>query len=342
MPQEYESLSKSSLRTFLRALFTIFGITVALVLISLLFVTTKEKVPQKYAVKILPNAEGKRAVLPDSGPVLLQINIRGVIGLDHLTSTTINEILVESREATLDNGRVKGILLSLNSPGGTVTDASGIYNALQEYKTRYQVPIVAHVDGLSASGAVMISAAADKIVSTDSSLVGSVGVITAPFFNVTNLLEKVGVSSLTIFAGKDKDELNPFRPWTATEGKPVEEITSYFYQYFVNLVTSHRPQLNKEKLMKEYGARVFPASIAQEHGYIDATGYSRSDALKLLLAEAKIEGDYRVVELSDQSWFSELFQSQSPLFTGTMQHRLQLTPEQHPDLQGQLLYLYRP
>lgn len=342
MPQEYESLSKSSLRTFLKALFAIFGVVAALVLISFLFVSTKEKLPQKYTVKILPNAEGKRAVLPDSGPVILQLNIHGVIGLDHLTTSAINELLVESREATLDNNRVKGILLSLNSPGGTVTDASGIYNALQEYKTRYHVPIVGHVEGLSASGAVMISAAADKIVSTDSSIIGSVGVITSPFFNVTSLLEKVGVSSLTIFAGKGKDELNPFRPWTATEGKSVEEITSYFYQYFVNLVTQHRPQLNKEKLMKEYGAKVFPASVAQEHGYIDAIGYSRSDALKLLLAEAKIEGDYRVVELTDHSWFSELFQSKSPLFTGTLEHRLQLSPEQHPNLQNQLLYLYRP
>lgn len=346
--QERESITKSSLRAFMRALFTVLGIVFAFFLFGLIFSSAssaKDQLPQKFAVKVLPDAEGKRAVLPESGPILLQINLRGVIGIDHLTSHAINDLLVESREGDLEHGRVKGILLSIASPGGTVTDASGIYQALQEYKTRFQVPIIAHVDGLSASGAVMVSCAADKIVATDSSLIGSVGVITPPFFNVSNLMDKLGVASLTIFAGKDKDELNPFRPWSKTESEPIQEIIHYYYDYFVNMVTHSRPNLSKEKLTKEYGAQVFPASIAQEHGFIDATGYSRSDALKLLLAQAKLEGhDYRVVELSDKSWVSELFKSQtrSPLITGIMEHRLQLGAQQHPDLQGQFLYLYRP
>lgn len=343
MAQEHESIAKSSLRAFLCALFAVLGILIALFLFAMLFSNAKEQLPQKYTLKVLPDAEGKRTVLSEKGPVLLQINIRGVIGLDHLTSHSINNLLVESREGDLENGRVKGILLSIASPGGTVTDASGIYQALQEYKTRFQVPIVAHVDGLSASGAVMICCAADKIVATESSLIGSVGVITPPFFNVSTLMDKLGVASLTVFAGKSKDELNPFRPWSKTESEPIQEIIHYYYDYFVNMVTHSRPQLSKEKLTKEYGARIFPASIAQEHGFIDATGYSRSDALKLLLTQAKLEGqDYRVIELSDKTWISELFKTQSPLLTGIIEHRLQLGAQQHPDLQGQFLYLYRP
>lgn len=343
MPQEYEPIMKSSLRSFMRALFTLLGIMCGLFLLTLLFSSTKEKLPQRYTVKVLANADGSRAVLPESGPVILQLNLTGGIGLDHLTTEDIQELLLESREGDLENDRVKGILMVVNTPGGTISDASGIYQALLDYKTRHQVPIIAYVDGISASGGVLVCCAADKIVATDVSLIGSVGVITSPFFNVAGLLEKLGVSSLTVFAGKDKDELNPFRPWSKTEGQPVEEIIHYYYDYFLNIVSAHRPMLTKEKLMKDFGAKVFPASIAQEYGYIDAAGYNRSEALKLLLTQAKIENnDYRVVELSNKGWMSDLFSGKSPLFTGSLEHRLNVGLEQHPNFQGKFLYLYRP
>ena len=154
---EQESILNSGLRALVRAIFAILGIAIGLILVAVLFVNTKDKPPQNYSVTVLANAEGKRSALPESGPIILQLNIHGVIGTDGLTSNAINDLLVESREGVLARDRVKGILLSMDTPGGTVTDASGILQALQEYKARYHVPILAHVNGLSASGGVMVS-----------------------------------------------------------------------------------------------------------------------------------------------------------------------------------------
>lgn len=65
-------------------------------------------------------------------------------------------------------------LVYINTPGGTVVDADGIYRALLEYKTKYDVPIYAYIDGLCASGGMYVALAADKIFASDVSLIGSV------------------------------------------------------------------------------------------------------------------------------------------------------------------------
>lgn len=344
MDVKRESIFSSTVRSFFKALAAVIGVGLALILLASLVDGFGEgEVSRTATVKMLPNAEGKREPLGSKAPVILQLNIHGVIGLEQLTADKVRQLLVESREGDLKDNRVKGLLLSIRSPGGTVTDAEGIYQAIKQYKELYKVPVIAYVDGLSASGALFVTAAADKIVSSDASLIGSVGVITSPFFNVTNLMEKAGVEALTIYAGKDKDEMNPFRPWTKEEGEPLHAVINYYYQYFVDLVTQTRPQLNREKLINEYGAKVFPATQALEYGYIDAAGYTPTDALKLVLAEAQLEDkDYRVVELDVKGWSSIFLNSQSPLFTGRVHHQLDLGATFHPDLQGQILYLYRP
>lgn len=345
MNQSRESILSASIRAFFVALFALVGLGVALVVLTLILslVIGESEITQTYTVKVLPDAEGKREALGWKIPVILQLNIHGVIGTDDLTTAKVYNRLVESREGDLKKDRVKAVLVSINSPGGTVSDADGIYRAINDYKEKYKVPVVAYIDGLGASGGIYVAAAADKIVASDVSIVGSVGVISPPFFNVTDLMEKIGVEALTIFGGKGKDELNPFRPWTKDEGDAIHAIISYYYQFFVDLLTKARPQLNREKLVADYGAKVFPAVEAQEMGFIDSANYSREDAIKLLLAQAKLDGqDYRVVELEGKSWASELFQSRSPLLTGKIQHQLMLGEKFDPNLIGKFLYLYRP
>ena len=94
-----------------------------------------------------------------------------------------------------------------------MVDADGIYRAIKHYKEQYQVPVIAYVDGLCASGGMYIACAADKIYATDVSLVGSVGVLFPSFMNFSKLLDTVGVQSLTISSCKGKDDMNPLRPW---------------------------------------------------------------------------------------------------------------------------------
>lgn len=340
-----ESILHASLRTFFVALFWVIGITAGIFLVLLLFslAETTESTPSaSFTEEIVPNADGERKILSKSAPVILKVNIEGTIGELSLTQSKIEDMLVESREGSLKNDRVKAILLSINTPGGTVGDADGIYRALQNYKKMYNVPVYAFVDGMCASGGMYVASAADKIYSTDVSLIGSVGVIAPSYFNVTDLLTKFGVQALTISAGKGKDELNPLRPWKEGEDAQVKELIHYYYDYFVNIVTKARPKLSKEKLVKDYGAAIYPAQKAAELGYIDHAGSSYSQALRALLAAIGIDDNYyQVVELSDESWIKSLFQSKAHILNGEIKHTFGYN-EFSPKLMNQYLYLYKP
>lgn len=341
-----DSLWYSAIRTMVICIFSVVGIFLGFIPVLLLFaglISSAESEPtSKYDVDIVANADNVRKKMSKEAPAVLSIRLDGVIGLNDLTQKNFREMLVESREGTLKNNRVKAILLHIESPGGTVIDADGIYHALKAYKESYKVPVYAYVDGLCASGGMYVAAAADKIYASDVSLIGSIGVLSPSFLNLTQLIEKIGVQALTLTAGKGKDELNPLRPWKPGEQDNMQAIINYYYNEFVNIMTANRKNLSKEKLIDEYGAHVFPASQAAQYGFIDEAGHSRNDVLKLLLKQIGIEDDYyQVVELSSNNWFNSLFSTQSALFKGKVKHEFSLSHEMDPALQGKFLYLYR-
>lgn len=323
-----ESLFLSSLRAFFTALFAILGICAGIFLVVLAFYGLLSLVEEKglpSCVKILPDAEGRRKELTGLHPVILQINVVGEIGKDPLKASKVEEILLKSHEDELKDGRVKGVLLVINSPGGAAVDSDQIYHLLKSYKTQYNIPIYAYIDGLCASGGYYIACASDRIFASDVSLVGSVGVVSwPPFFNVVEAIEKIGVKALTLKAGKDKDTLNPVRPWKEDEQAPYQRFIDYYYAQFVDLVTKERPAIDRKSLVEEYGAQIFPAPIAMEHGYVDVHGASRADVLHALIKKAGIEGSYQVITFKTASWFNELLKERSPLLTGRLKHELAL------------------
>lgn len=343
-----DSILYSAIRALFVSFCVVIGLCLGFVFISVLIGTmasgsTDHKLTTVHTEEILPNAQGKRESVSSTAPVILQINIDSVIGTETLDNKSIRQQLVESREGTFKDDRVKGILLYIDTPGGTVVDADGIFHALTDYKKKYNVPIYAYVDGLCASGGIYVALAADKIFASDISLIGSVGVVAPGFMNITKLLDKIGVEALTLSAGKGKDALNPLRPWKPGEDENYKQIVEYYYDHFVNLVTSYRPNITKEKLVQDYGAYVYPAPEALNLGFIDASGVSLADALKELLEKAEIKDDtYQVIRLENKGWWHNLFSSQSSVLTGKIHHQLSLTPELDLFLRNQYLYLYYP
>lgn len=346
-----ESIFFASLRSFFMTLFGVagflMGILVVIIFIGVLSTSVEgePEISYSYAPQILANADGVRKSLSSDAPVILRLNIDGFIGLESLNQKTIEQQLIESRERSLKNDRVKAILLYINSPGGSATDADAIYRAIKTYKERYKTPIYAYVDGLCASGGMYVAAAADKIYASDVSMIGSVGVILSPALNISQLMEKIGVQSLTLYEGKGKDNLNPLRPWKEGEADNIKTIIDDFYNIFVDVVSSNRPKLDKTKLVDVYGANVFPSSLAKEYGFIDEKGTSYNETLKHLAQAIGIEDNYyQVMELKSTNWLSEIFRSDSGihnLLQGRITHQIQLSPELDPKLQNQILYLYR-
>jgi protease-4 len=346
MEIQRESIFVSALRSFCKVFFSVFGIFLAFILISLFYNImgnqSESPTDTKTNIKYLPDANGNREA-SISSPVILQLNVHGVIGDPKSIDTKMVEhILLDSRIGALRNDRVKGILLHMNTPGGTVVDSDNIYRMIKGYKERYKVPVFAYVEGLCASGGMYISCAADQVFAGPASIIGSVGVIIGPFFNVYEALGKIGVLSKMITQGLDKDMMSPFRPWKPDEDASLKAVTTFFYNQFVDIVTEAKPRLSREKLVQEYGAKVFDSVTAQELGYVDYARSSRDATLLALLKEANVDAasTYQVVELEPKSeWLANLLNSKSPLITGKIEHSIETGA---PCIRDQIAYLYQP
>lgn len=343
-----ESIFTNAVRSLCTSFATILGIVIGLAVAATIFMTiaAPSYLPEGPDPLIMPDAHGERAVLPGNTPAILRIEVQGVVGVDDLTGPVFHDILAHSRKGILQGDRVKGILLHVDTPGGTVVDADAIYRALLAYKEKFKVPVYAFVNGLCASGGMYIVSAADKIYATYPSVIGSIGVIMGPTFNFADAMAKYGVAALTITEGKDKDALNPFRPWKPGEDASIRDITARMYEQFVNIVTNARPKLDKTKLIQDYGAHVFIAKEAQTLGYIDVADTNYGDALTDLVAAAGIgeKEKYQVIQLvPPKPLLPSYFQGKFPLGgNGKITHAFDFSPYHKSELTGKLLYLYNP
>lgn len=342
-----ESIFVSSIRSFCTSFATILGILIGVTVIfaGLMMISGPTIYPPKSDLLIAPDASGNRELLPHTAPVVLKLDISGVIGQGDLTHEKFRNMLYDSRDGMLAHNRVKAILLYINSPGGTVTDSVAIYQELNAYKEKYKIPVYAYVDGMCASGGMYIACSADKIYASSSSVIGSVGVILGPTFNFSGLMDRYGVQSLTITQGKDKDMLNPFRPWVPGEDTSLRNITSILYDDFVQAVTTARTRIDKDKLISTYGAQIYVSPEAEELGYIDVANSDYQTVLKDLTKAAQITEDhfYQVIQLSPpHNLLSDLTTDCKALFKGKMTHVFQVGPYMDSELSGKFLYLYQP
>jgi protease-4 len=192
---------------------------------------------------------------------------------------------------------IAGVILRINSPGGTVTASDLILHELLAFKARKKVPIYACITGIGASGGYYIATAADEISAHPTAITGSIGVLVMRF-NVEGLMSKIGVTEKTVKSGDKKDFLSPFRPATPEEEKIIQAIINSLYKRFVDVVLA-RPgaPLTKPELEKLADGRVFTAEQAFAARLIDRVGYLDDTVAimkkKLNLKEARVIAYYR-------------------------------------------------
>lgn len=340
------SVMKNAINSFCKSLFGIIGLALGIIIVVVgisALSSSSSETPHSTTLRVLANDQWKIERFSQDAPVILKLNINGVIGLDHIRTEEIFQQLIESQDGELKAGQVKGVIIYINTPGGTADASEAIYNLVKEYKKRYNVPVVAFIEGLCASGGTFIACSADKIYATEDSLIGHVGVLLSPpFFNFSKFMDKLGIESKTFYAGKDKDDMNPFRPWRQGEGQNFERLVSYMYDRFRAIVAENRPKLTVEVLTEE-GAQIYPAPEAQNLGYIDQQIRSLDVLLKEFATELGIYDDYQFVELEKHDFFEDLFGAKATaLFGGNKELRLRIPGDIHPDLYGKPLYLYHP
>jgi len=217
---------------------------------------------------------------------VIQIEAFGIISLQKKnemfsTGKSFTEKIIEQIEAAEKDSNVKAILLVVDSPGGGVTASDIIYDRLQKFKKSGDGDrkVVTLMRGLAASGGYYISAASDKIVARRTTITGSIGVIISAL-NLKGLGDKIGLKTVTITSGKNKDMLNPFKEVSSESTNILQNIVNDMKEQFLSIVVNSR-NLNKEQIEKVSTARIFSANEALDLNLIDKIG-DKATAVELL------------------------------------------------------------
>ena len=219
----------------------------------------------------------KIAVIPLSGPI--KGNGSFIVGSD-----MVYELSGQLRQAK-DDSLVRGIVIQLDSPGGGLTASDLIYHELQLLKQTGK-PVLVMVNGLAASGGLYISAAADHIIATPTSMIGSIGVIMNRFM-IKELMNKIGVKPDVVKSGNMKDIGSPFREMTPDERKFFEQLIGAFHERFMSIVAEGR-DIPLEEVRKLANGLIYTADQALEYKLIDEIGYF-DEALNKIVEMAGLE-----------------------------------------------------
>lgn len=211
----------------------------------------------------------------DTGAKLLLIPIDGVIGDGgFLAGTATNPAYIKRvLDLAEQDNEIKGVLLRINSPGGTVSASDMIYRMLLDFREASDLPVYAHIADIGASGGYYVAMSASEINMRPMGLVGSIGVIIRSF-GVAGLMDKLGVEYRSIASGKMKDSLSPFKELTEEERAVFMEQIDRSYDNFLDIILKARSnRLSERDLRVLADGRVYDAETALGNQLIDSTGY---------------------------------------------------------------------
>ena len=169
------------------------------------------------------------------------------------------------------------VAITINSPGGSPVQSHLIYKLIKEQSKKTKKKVIVFAEDVAASGGYLIACAGDEIYANSSSIIGSIGVISASF-GFKNLIEKIGVQRRVYTAGKNKSTLDPFLDEKEEDINRLKNIQLEIHQDFIDVVEESR----KEKLNKNSGIELFSGEFwagkkAKELGLIDGFGKCRTN-----------------------------------------------------------------
>ena len=216
----------------------------------------------------------------DGDRKILLLDISGVIseqeksgGLMGRPSPSMVSTVREALQKAEKDRSMAGVILRIDSPGGTVTASDIIHHDISEFKKRTRLPVYACIMSTGTSGGYYVASAADMISAHPTAITGSIGVIMMKF-NLEGLMGKIGVEEQTVKSGDKKDIMSPFRKATPDEVKLGQEIIDLLYGRFLDVVMA-RPgnSLTRDDLKKVADGRILTAGQALEARLIDRIGY---------------------------------------------------------------------
>ena len=188
-------------------------------------------------------------------------------------------------QAAFKDRRTKGVVLQVNSPGGSPVQAQNIYAEIRRLRKKHpDIPVYAVVEDVCASGCYYVAAGADRIYVAKSSIVGSIGVLMNGF-GFTGLMEKLGIERRLITAGENKAMLDPFSPIEEKDLRHVKQLMNEVHEQFISVVREGRGARLKET-PEMFSGLVWTGEKSVELGLADGFGSLESVARDIVKAEA--------------------------------------------------------
>jgi len=206
------------------------------------------------------SAAGVFSSLTKRGPHIARISVEGMI--------VENRKLISLIDKVRKNDMVKGVVLTIDSPGGTTVGGEAIYEAVR--KLARKKPTAASVGTLATSAGYMIATASDHIVARRSSIVGSIGVI-FQYPQAGEMLDKIGFQMKEVKTSPLKAEPSPFHKSTPEAEQMIRNLIMDSYHWFVDLVAERRP-LNRSEVMRLADGRIYTGGQGLDLKLIDALG----------------------------------------------------------------------
>lgn len=216
------------------------------------------------ALSDMPTAREFIAVVPVEGTIQASDNSNSLYGT---TDGYNHNLLMKYVDKLIDNNYNKGIILRMDTPGGTVYEADELYLKLKEYKEKTNRPIWAYMQSYCCSGGVYIASAADEEYANRITTTGSIGVIMSNY-DMSGLYEKLGIKEVNIVSAKNKDMGSSGKPLTDEQRAIYQSVVDEYYEQFVEIVAEGRdmPVADVKKLAD---GRIYTAKQAVENGLID-------------------------------------------------------------------------
>ncbi len=216
--------------------------------------------------------------------------VRGLVGRpsgERIGVVEIEGIISESKQITEDIIRfkedddIKGVILRINSPGGSVGPTQEIYREVIKLKEKKKVFV--SMGSVCASGGYYVAAAGDRVYANPSTITGSIGVIMQSVI-LADLMKKIGIQSNTIKAGDLKDAGTPFRAMTREERAYLDNVVKNIHEQFIKDVAASRA-MEPRKARKLADGRIYTGLQAKEFGLVDNIGnfYDTVDDFKEVL-----------------------------------------------------------
>ncbi len=209
------------------------------------------------------------------------VELTGVIAADSQANA---DNVINSLQQAFKDKNTQGVILRINSPGGSPVQAGAINDEIRRLRTKYpDIPLYVVVEDVCASGGFYVAAAADKIFVNKASLIGSIGVL-MDGFGFTGTMEKLGVERRLLTAGENKGFLDPFSPLNAKQKDYAQRMLVEIHQQFIDVVRQGRGKRLKET-PDMFSGLVWTGQKGIELGLADAMGSVESVARDVIKAE---------------------------------------------------------